>query len=105
VLRGGAVHDGVQPRFELPGALPRGDDEGLAAEPGHARLERGKGTQRGIEEYQAQNFAGQRLRLRPVLQRLREREQVEHLFAAEIGEVEKAVHAGIFARASHNRST
>jgi hypothetical protein len=29
VLRGGAVHDGVQPCLELPGALARGDDEGL----------------------------------------------------------------------------
>jgi hypothetical protein len=75
VLRGGAVHDGVQPCLELPGALARGDDERAAAEARHAGLERGQRAQRGIEKHQAQYLAGQRLRLRFVLQRLREREK------------------------------
>ncbi len=40
-----------------------------------------------------------------VLQRLSEREQIEHLLAAEVIEIEKSVHAEIVARASHSWST
>ena len=55
-----AVHDGAEPRLELPGALARGDDERRAAEPRHADLEGRERAQRGIEEHQAQDPADER---------------------------------------------
>ena len=73
-----------------------------AAEPRHAGLKGGQGAQRRIEEHQPEDLAGERVRLRLVLQRLRERQQIEDLLALEIGEVEKALHAGIFDRASRS---
>ena len=41
-------------------------------------------------------------RLRLVLERLRERQQIEDLLALEIGEIEEALHAEIFASASRS---
>ena len=96
------VHDGVQPGLELPGSLSGRDDEGVAAQPRHARLERGQGAQRGVEENQPQDLARERPRLRPVLQGLRERQQIEDLVAAEVGQIEEALHAGIFDKASQS---
>ncbi len=92
----------LQPGLQLPRSLSRRDHEGGAAEPRHAGLEGGQGAQRRIEEHQSQDLAGERLRLRLVLQRLRQRQQIEDLLAAEIGEIEEALHAGIFASASRN---
>ena len=94
------VHDGIEPRLQLPRSLARRDDEGGAAEARHSGLERGQGAQRRIEEHQPEDLARERARLRLVLQRLRERQQIEDLLAAEIGEIEKALHAEIFASAS-----
>jgi len=44
----------------------------------------------------------ERVRLWFVLQRLRQRQQIEDLFTAEIGEVQEAFHAGIFDSASRS---
>ena len=54
----------------------------------------------GLKNTRPENLAGERLRLRLVLQRLRQRQQIENLLAAEIGQIEKALHAEIFASAS-----
>ena len=68
----------------------------------HAGLERGESAQRGIEKHQAEDFARERARLGLVLQRLRQRQQIQNLVAAEISEAQKTLHAEIFARASLN---
>ena len=68
VLGGRAAHLNTEARLQLPGALARGDDERTAAQPRHARLKRGQGPQRGIEKQQAEDLAGERLRLRMLLQ-------------------------------------
>ena len=63
MFRRRAIHDGAAARLELPGALAGGDDERVAAQARHRRLERRQRAQRGIEEQQAEDLAGERLRL------------------------------------------
>ena len=65
-------------------------------------LEGGQGAQRRIEEHQPEDLAGERPRLRLLLQRLGKRQQIEDLLAREIGEVQEAPHAGIFDSASRS---
>jgi hypothetical protein len=100
-----AVHHGVEPGFHLPRALARRDHERGAAEARHSRLERGQRAQRRIKEHHSQDLAGECPRLGFVLQRLRQRQQVEHLLTAEIGKAQETPHAGIFDKASLSRST
>jgi len=92
VLGRAAAHDRTGPRFDLPGALAGRHDERGAAEPQHARLERRQGAQRRVHEQQAEDLARERVWLGPLLQAAREVEQVYHLVAGEIGEIEEAVH-------------
>ena len=81
MLRGCAIHDRAAPRLELPGALAGGDHEGVAAQPRHRRLHRRERAQRGIEEQQAEDLAGERMRLRLLRQTFGEREQLDDLLA------------------------
>ena len=105
VLGRRAVHDGIGPRLELPSSLTGCDHEGSAAEPPHGRLERGQGAKRRIQEYEAEHLAP-RAPVRPVLlEGLREGEEIDDLSAIEVGEVQEALHAEIFDRASRRMST
>ena len=63
MFRRRAIHDRAASCFELPGAVAGGDHERISAEPRHGRLERRERAQRRIEEQQAEDFAGERLRL------------------------------------------
>src|SRR5690606_28822351 len=54
---------------------------------------------------QAQHLAGQGLRLGVFLQAPRQGEEISDFLAAEVGEIEEAVHAGISANAARSRST
>ncbi len=87
MLGGRAVHDRTQARLELPGPLPRSDDEGAAAEPGHARLEGRQCAQRGIEEDQPEDLAGERMRLGMALQPAGKLQQRDDLVALEIRKI------------------
>ena len=53
----------------------------------------------GLKNTKPEDLARERLRLRLVLQRLRERQQIENLLAAEIGQIEEALHAEILRQA------
>ena len=103
VLGAGAVHHRAGPRLELPCPLTWRDHERGAAEPLLADLERGERAQRGVEEHEAEDLAGERARLGVRLEAAREREQVEHLLPAEVGEVEEVLHRD--SRAARSRST
>ena len=92
-------------RLELPSSLTGRDHEGGAAEPAHGRLERGQGAERGIQEYEAEHLAREHRARRVLVEGLREREEIEDLGAIEIGEVQEALHAEIFDRASRRMST
>ena len=81
MFRRRAIHDGAASRLELPGALAGGDHEGVAAEARHRRLERRERAQRRIEEQQAEDFSGQRLRLGLLRETFGEREQFDDLLA------------------------
>ena len=63
------VHDDAVPRLELPGAAARGDHERAAAQPRHARLERGQRAQRRIHEQQPEDLARAARAARGALQR------------------------------------
>ena len=89
-----SVHDRAVPGLDLPRALARRHDERRAAETLHASLERGERAQRRVQEQQAQDLAGERGRLGPVLQALGEREQVHDFVAGKFGQVEEALHGG-----------
>src|SRR6266850_7681645 len=91
--------------MEVPGALARGNHERAATEPSHCGLERGEGAQGRIEEHEPENLAGQRLRLRILLQPPGELEQRQYLVALEIREIQKALHRGRSANASRSMST
>src|SRR5271166_2200253 len=95
----------MQPRFQLPSALPRRDHETAAAEARHAGLKRGERAQARIEEHESQDFAGERARLGTLLEALGECQEIEYLLAREISEIEKALHVWICASASANWST
>jgi hypothetical protein len=92
MLRRGTVHDRTRARFHLPRALAGRDHDGGAAEAHHRALERREGTQRRVQEQQPEHLACERLRLRMLLQPCREAEQVAHLFAREVGQIEKTLH-------------
>src|SRR5690606_17391663 len=95
VLRGGAVHDGAESCFELPGALSGRDHERAAAEARHPGLERGERAQRRIEEHEPEDAARERLRFGMRLEAAREREPRDDLVTAEVCKVEEALHARV----------
>ena len=103
VLGAAAVHHRAEPCFELPGPLSRGDHERTAAEPLHADLEGGERAQRGIEEHETQDLARQCTRFRMRLEAACEREEVQHLVSAEVGQVEEVLHNP--SSAARSRST
>ena len=103
VLGAAAVHHRAEPGLELPGPLPRGDHERAAAEPLHADLEGGERAQRGVEEHEPQDLSRERARLGMSLEAASEREEIEHLVSAEIGEVEEVLHRS--SSAARSRST
>src|SRR5882757_524735 len=105
VFRGRAVHYGTELRLELPRPLACSDYEGSASQPGHSRLHGGEGAQRGIEEQQSQDLAGERLRLRAPFEPARELQQSADLIALEIGKIQEALHAGRSASVSRSMST
>jgi hypothetical protein len=92
VLCGSAVHDRAVTHLDVPCAGTGRDDECAAAEPHHAGLERGQRAQRRVQEQQAEDPARERPGLRAILEPLREREQVDDVFARKVGEIEKAAH-------------
>src|SRR5205823_5483928 len=105
VLGGRAIHHHPRAGLELPAALPRADDEGVAAEARHGGLEGCQRAQRRIEEQQPQDPPGQRARLGLLFQAPRELQERQHLVALEVREIEKTLHAGSSRSASRSRST
>ena len=93
----GAVHHRAEARLELPGALAGRDHERAAAEAHHPDLERRQRPQRGIEEHQAEDLARERGRLGVFLEPARERDEIDDLLAAEVGQVQESFHVEQFA--------
>src|SRR5437763_6921398 len=104
-LGGGAVHHHARAGLELPAAAAGVDDERVAAEARHGRLEGGQRAQRGVEEQQREDPAGERARLGLLLQAPRELEEREHLLALEVREIDEALHGGRSRSASRSMST
>src|SRR2546430_913473 len=105
VLGGRAIHHDPGTGLELPAALPRADDERVAAEARHGGLEGCQRAQRRIEEQEPQDPPGQRARLGLLFQAPRELQERQHLVAPEVREIEKALHTGSSRSASRSRST
>ena len=87
---------------------PARDHERVAAEPHHRRLKRRQRPQRRIEEQQSENLACERLRLGPLAQALREREQIDDSARAQkSARSRRSIHADheIRSSASPQRST
>src|SRR4051812_45426863 len=103
MFRWSAIHDSAASSFELPGAVACGDHEGIPAQSRHRCLEGRQRAQRGIEEQQTKNLAGQGLWFGSRLQAFREREQFDDLLARQVREIEKIVH-GMLINASRSRS-